>query len=330
VTKIIIKKYSNNPENEALHHILDESRHAFHKLQNNDYIIKLQKIGLYQRAEKVQNCGSQVVFSLQENIQTSEQRKRLKHADFCKDRFCSTCNWRRSLNLSEQIQEAIGSIKAEKDVEILMLTLTVPNPPTHKLKETVQRMNKAFRRLTQQKPFKRTVLGWFRALEIFGDNTPHGEVHPHFHCLLIVNKSYFTSRDYIKRDKWLEMWQKAYKDQTITQVDIRKIKPKRKRLTDIYSATKEVAKYAVKHTELVKRTDNDFVMILQQCTNMRFYASGGILKLNLKKAEEDLINKKENDPFWYEIAILIYQWMNGDYRLHQIKPPEKRETDTIE
>jgi len=323
MTEIIATSNQNAAET------LNETQHARHKLLNNDYTMKLYKCGLNKQAEKVLNCGSQIVFSLQENILSSEQRKRLKYADFCKDRFCSTCAWRRALNLSEQIQEALTNIKQQQEVEILMLTLTVPNPPTSELRKTIQRMNKAFNNLKRQKPFKRAVAGWFRALEILGSKTKDGEVHPHFHCLLIVSKSYFTSRDYIKRDDWLKMWKKAYKDESITQVDIRKIKPKNSNKSDIRSATKEVAKYTAKLTDLTKRSDSDFITILQQTARLRFYAAGGILKINLKKAEEDLINKKQNDPLWYEIAILIYSWIDGDYRLKEIKPPQSS-SNTIE
>jgi len=314
VNTIITTKYSNYTENAIL---LDEPKHATKKLHNNNYIIKLQQVGLYQRADKVLHCSCQLIFSLQEHIMTLERRKRLKRADFCKDRFCSYCNWRRALNISSQLQEALEAIKTDKQIEILFLTLTVQNPPVHKLKETVQRMNKAFRRLTQQKPFKRAILGWFRALEILGDKTQDGEVHPHFHCLLIVNRSYFTSRDYIKQSEWTEMWKKALKVDYTPIVNIKRIKPKNNRTTDTRSAAKETAKYSVKHTELTKRTDDDFYTILQQTTNMRFYASGGILKeyLNLQKAEDQLIDSEQKEPFWYEIAELIYSWTNGDYRL---------------
>ena len=49
-------------------------------------------------------------------------------------------------------------------------------------------------------------------------------MHPHFHVLLHVDKSYFKGTNYVKRDVWLNEWRKSYKDFNITQVDIRNLK----------------------------------------------------------------------------------------------------------
>lgn len=43
-----------------------------------------------------------------------------------------------------------------------------------------------------------------------------------------VNKRYFTSRDYINRDEWLDMWQDCIDDSSITQVDVRKVRSSEK------------------------------------------------------------------------------------------------------
>ena len=99
-------------------------------------------------------------------------------------------------------------------------------------------------------------------------NPSYDTYHPHFHCILAVNPTYFDSRDYIKRDDWLAMWQKAIQDPTITQVDVRKVKPKKTKNTgtgfgdivsaaDIVSAVCEVAKYTVKSGDYVLPWDWD-------------------------------------------------------------------------
>lgn len=55
-----------------------------------------------------------------------------------------------------------------------------------------------------------------------------------------MKKNYFTSKDYIKREKWLEMWKLAKRDNSITQVDVRKADK---------NSFLEIAKYAAKDSD---------------------------------------------------------------------------------
>ena len=100
---------------------LQETKHAYKKLHSNNYIIKLKKCGFSKTAEDVLNCADYLLFSLQEHIMTSEQRRRLKRANMCKNRFCSYCNWRRSLNLTDELRRALEHLKEQRQVEILFL-----------------------------------------------------------------------------------------------------------------------------------------------------------------------------------------------------------------
>jgi hypothetical protein len=162
--------------------------------------------------------------------------------------------------------------------------------------------------------------------EILGDKTPNGQAHPHFHILLVVKENYFKKSDYINQKEFLQMWRDATRNQNITQVDVRRIKSKNENFSDIDSAIAETVKYAVKHSDLCKRTNEDFYYLYTQTKNLRFISAGGILKehLNLIKIDEDLINlKKENEALWIEICRLIYTWQNGDYQLKEIKPPKE-------
>jgi len=302
--------------------ILQEQKFQNHKLLNNDMILKLQKTGFKKESEQVERCGSYLLFSKQEHQQTKEQRIKLKEANFCKFRFCSTCNWRRNMNINRELLEAFTSIEVSRSVSYLFLTLTIRNVETSALKATVKYMNDSFKRMSKTKAFKDVVLGHFKALEIIGDNTPQGEVHPHFHLILIVSNSYFNGKYYINQKKWSEMWQKALRVDYAPVVDVRRIKAKEtksgKKLTALQSAVFEVAKYSVKHTELTKKSDDEFSSIILQTRKMRFFSTGGILKekINLLKCDEELINfKQEIEEMWIEIEELIYEWKSGNYHL---------------
>jgi len=301
---------------------LQETKFRDHKLGTNDLIIKLQDNGFKSDGEKLRGCGTYLKFSKQEHQQTLEQRNKLKDANFCKFRFCEMCNWRRTKKIGYQLIEALESIEASKKVSYIFLTLTIKNPSVSDLKATVKHINQSFQRMAETVGYKNAVIGHFKALEILGDNTPDEEVHPHFHILLIVSKSYFTSKNYISQDKWIDMWQKALRVDYRPVVDIRKIKPNvKKRQSAIKSAVYEVAKYAVKHTELTKRTNEDFTQIINQTRGMRFFSTGGYLKekISLMKLDDDLIGLKEQtEALWKEIEELIYKWQNGNYFLKTI------------
>jgi len=226
------------------------------------------------------------------------------------------------MNINRELLEAFESIEESQDVSYLFLTLTIKNTGTNTLRATVKLMNDAFKRMSKTKGYKDTILGHFKALEILGDKTPAGQVHPHFHVLLIVNKSYFTSRKYIKADTWSIMWQKALRSDYTPVIDVRKIKPKKskngKLLSSLQSAVFEVAKYSVKHTDLTKKPNKNFTDIIDQTKNMRFFATGGLLKekINFLKCDDELINFKEKtEAEWLEIEELVYEWKNGNYYL---------------
>lgn len=315
--------YTQDPQ------VLQEPKHQEHKLMNNDMILKLDKCKFKEESELVSKCASFLVFSHQQHIQTQDRRIKLKEANFCKFRFCSTCNWRRNLNINKELLQALEAIEATRSVSYLFLTLTIKNPATVDLKATVGHLNDSFKRMTKTKAYKDAILGYFKALEIVGDETPEGEVHPHFHIILIVNPSYFKSKNYLSQAKWTEMWQEALRVDYTPVVDVRRIKPKTtragKQLTALQSAVFEVAKYSVKHTILTDKSDDEFSSIISQTKNMRFFSTGGLLReqINFMKCDEELIQFNEQiEADWKEIEELVYEWKNGNYFLK-----EKRTTN---
>ena len=305
----------------------NEPKFTEHKLQTNDIIIKFYETGFTKESEKIKQCGNFLEFIFKEHQITKENKKKLANANFCKNRFCPVCSWRRIRNITGQLKDAFTAIQEKEKVATLFLTLTVSNPDVKDLKSTIEKMNKSFQRLAQTKAYKKAVLGHFKSIEILGDKTPNGQAHPHFHILLIVKENYFKKSDYINKSEWTEMWKKALRADYTPVVDVRRIKSKNENFSDIDSAIIETVKYSVKHSDLVKRTNEDFYYLYTQTKNLRFISAGGILKehLNLIKIDEDLINlKKENEALWIEIARLIYTWQNGEYCLKEIKPPKEK------
>ena len=311
---------------------LQETKFTEHKFQTNDIIIKFSETGFKSEVEKIKQCGNYLEFALKENQITKDTKNKLSGANFCKNRFCPMCSWRRVRNITGQLKDAFSVIQEKQKVAALFLTLTISNPDVKDLKSTIAKMNKSFKKMSETKQFKNAILGYFKSIEILGDKTPKGQAHPHFHILLVVKENYFKKSDYINKSEWTEMWRKSLGVEYTPVVDVRRIKSKNENFSDIDSAIIETVKYSVKHTELTKRSNEDFYYLYTQTKGMRFISAGGILKqhLNLIKIDEDLINlKKDNEALWIEIARLIYTFQNGEYCLKEIKPP-KEKNDHIE
>ena len=72
-----------------------------------------------------------------------------------------------------------------------------------------------------------------------------------------------TFIDYISQDEWTELWKKSAKLDYRPIVDVRSIKPKNEKTSDIRSAILETAKYPVKPMEL--NYDSAIFSILLVC-----------------------------------------------------------------
>ena len=308
------------------------------------------RIGYDSKASRVASCGTELSFAyaISPDGVVSEDGK-LHSANFCKDRLCPMCAWRRSYKIFGQVSRIMEHIGDK--YEYLFLTLTVPSVPAEELTETISRLVKAWSNLIRQKPFKTAVRGFFRALEVTRNNDPDSNsyklYHPHFHVVLAVPKKYFTDW-YITHDQWLEMWRKAYKDDSITQVDIRKAKSKdayqkagaQEAINMLSSAVAEIAKYAVKDTDYIHEfdpalTDEIVTTLAGALARRRLTAYGGCFddafqKLKLDDAEDgDLvhINDETINP---ALALLIvkYGWTAGAYKMtgSYIHEPGEKET----
>ena len=114
-------------------------------------------------------------------------------------------------------------LETEYDKAFIFVTLTAPNVKAEELPAEIDKYNLAFKKLTKRKEIAPIFDGYIRKLEITY-NADQQTYHPHFHVLFVVNKSYFTSRYYVKQAKWLELWREVTRDERITQVDVRRLK----------------------------------------------------------------------------------------------------------
>ena len=194
------------------------------------------------RLERFRSCSSFLVF---DHCRHTEHYSKLRQANFCKDRLCTTCQWRKSLRLFSSVYQASELLLEQSKFQpkFCLLTLTVQNCDIADTGSTLKRMMRAFQKLHKSKFWKERVQGYFRSLEITF-NERLNSVHPHFHVMLHMADDYFHGYKYTKQSEWLEQWRKAYGDYNITQVDIRNLKQKNK--FELMKSVCEVVKYSIK------------------------------------------------------------------------------------
>lgn len=295
------------------------------------------RLGESSKAQRVADCGTFLEFAhaIDANGVMSDKGK-LHNANFCRDRLCPMCSWRRSYKIFAQVSQIMSRIGGK--YKFIMLTLTVPNCAPDELTETVQRLFGAWGKLIRRKAFKTAVKGYFRALEVTR-NKKNGTYHPHFHCILAVPLDYAESDLYIPRDEWLKMWRKCYQDESIISLDVRMAKGKNAETENcveaLSSAVAEIAKYAVKSSDYLIKDDealtDDIVSRLSSSLwHRRLSQFGGVFQevaqdLKLDDAEDgDLVHLTDKIDPSLAYMIVRYGWSAGAYKMldSYIKQPE--------
>lgn len=273
-----------------------------------------QRLGFEKKAMRVRFCGSALGFL--KNLKTGE--KKLYSADFCRERLCPMCQWRKSMKVFHQVSKVMDRAEQEnKDIVPLFLTLTLKNCSGDDLKTTLDIVFKGWNLLWKQRKMERIAKGWFRALEVTY-NKESDTFHPHIHAVLVVDKGYFKGKDYMETADWVQTWKKVLKLDYDPICDIRKIKNGKGK----HKAVAEVAKYTLKDTDFVhddnELTDKLIEVLSTSLKGRRLFAFGGLLKQIAKQigieelAEGDLIHI-DDEKVREDVATVleVYRWNFG-------------------
>ena len=249
------------------------------------------------------NCGSFISFFADETL----EKKKVNKSNFCKNRFCPLCAWRKAKKDSLKISILLKYIQEEHGYEFIFLTLTAPNVKGSDLSDEIKKYNENFKKLTKRKEVLKITKGYVRKLEVTY-NQERNDYHPHFHVMIATNKSYFKSRDYIKKKQWLELWKECMGDSSITQVDVRKMD------TRDSNAIAEIAKYGAKDADYMV-SQEVFDVFYKALKGKQLLTYSGVFKDALKLFNNGELDKyKELDLTEY-IYALEYHWQGKDYAL---------------
>lgn len=263
--------------------------------------------------ERCESCGDLTIFLADFEM----KNKKLHKASFCGNRFCPMCSWRMSCKDSLKISILMEHLRKEENKEFIFLTLTAPNVKEDKLEEEIKHYNKSFKKLMGRKEVKSIVKGYIRKLEVTYNSDmsskSYDTYHPHFHVVIAVNKTYFKKSDlYINQQRWLELWQEATGNSSITQVDVRKSKSNN--LKEVY----ELAKYSAKDTDyLVSRPV--FNVFYRALKGKQFIVFSGVFKdANTMYENGELDCYKVRDEIEY-VYMMCYQWKKREYENTSIR-----------
>ena len=286
-----------------------------------------ESMGYDRRSERVRDCGSWLEFAAPADF---SETPKLHFANFCRDRLCPLCCWRRSRKVFGQVSQVMDLIGQK--YRFIFCTLTVRNCSGEELHRVIDKMQKAWNRLMTYKEIRQAFKGWFRAIEItrHPEYKPEIEYHPHFHVIFAVNPSYFTdSKIYIRQKRMCQLWAKAAQLSYDPVVDIRMVKPKAseqpENTVDIpeLAAVAEVAKYSVKSADYL---NGDFPEIQQAVTiflrsleGRRLCSYGGVFQKARKQlqlddeTDGDLIHTDPDQKLRTDVAQILYryQWQVG-------------------
>lgn len=276
--------------------------------------------------------------------------KRLHNTDACGNRFCPICTWANAKKDAIKISVMMEAVKEMENKEFLFLTLTAPSVTGEELRDQIDNFNKGVNRLFKRRNVERVVKGYIRKLEVTTDqekliteklykrkkdyydlrglkvgdpNPTYNTYHPHVHIIVVVNKSYFVSRDFISKDEWLEMWRSCMKDNSITQVDARKVSST---AASNSNAVLEIAKYSAKGSDLYhsEKVFDTFYMALKR---RQLIVYSGMMKDYARKFKDGDLDKfkKENEDEYTHLFQSIWKGSKYEGKLRELSPEEFEE-----
>lgn len=300
------------------------------KLKNPKFSSYIEPLISKKMINLIRDCGSFLEFLGDFEM----ENKKLHKGSFCKNRFCPMCSWRLACKDSLEISILMEHLRKEENKEFIFLTLTTPNVTAEELEEEIKKYNKAFKKLMERKEIKAIVKGYIRKLEVtyqkekyitkelwkrkkdyyekrglvIGDlESNYDTYNPHFHCVIVVNKSYFNKSNlYISHGRWLELWQEATEDKSITQVDVRKAKANN--LKEVY----ELAKYSAKDSDYLMSRPV-FETFYKALKGKQVLVFSGLFKevhKMYKLGELDCYKKQSDVEYVYK---LYYNWYRNKY-----------------
>lgn len=274
----------------------------------SDFIEDIDDIMSDKVKTRIGECGSFLEFLGDAGL----EHIKLNSANFCDNRFCPQCSQNKARKDALQLATMCMYIKQELDLDFIFLTLTAPNIDKDDIQKELKDYMKSFERLFKYKAVAKICKGYARKLEMTY-NSDSDTYHPHYHVMIAVNKSYFTDKNYyISQKAWLSLWQKAKRDKTITQVDIRKFKNN----DDTFKAIFELTKYIAKDSDYM-HSEDVFKVFYKALKGKRMLSYSGVFKKAVELYKAGDLDYLIEDPAKYIewVCRVWYSWNGSGYEI---------------
>ena len=264
--------------------------------------------------ERINNCAT----FLQSVSNFDRNRSKIVKANRCMNRFCPICMATKARKEAYMLLIILKFLSCAKGYEFIFLTLTVPNVTGNELVRELDEQYLALKRLIQRKEFKAISNGFIRKTEITY-NQKRNDFHPHIHMLIAVNKSYFTEKSlYVSQHKWQEIWKKCKKDNSITQVHVKKANE---------SSFKELAKYEAKDFDMLGYSQEVFDVFYKALKGRKTLTFNGCFQEAKKMYKEGKLDEyKEVDKTEYvDTFFHMFNYSKSKYDFIKERPMNNEE-----
>lgn len=307
-----------------------------------DYLMKHVTVNTMNRFD---TCSSWMLYKTNAAMSV----RGLHKSNRCGNRFCPIDTWGTAKKDAIKLSIILEAIRDREGKEFLFLTLTAPNCTGEELRSEIDRFNKAVNKLFKRRNVAKIAKGYARKLEVTTDqekyvteelykrkkayydrrslnvgdpNPTYNTYHPHLHILVAVDKSYFTgNRDAISKAEWLSMWKECMEDDSITQVDAKKVSVNSKS-----NAVLEIAKYSAKGSDLY-HSETVFDTFYTALKKRQLLVYGGMMKdyaKLFKQGELDKYKKVDENEYTHMLRSI---WLGSGYenKLRQLTAEEYEE-----
>ena len=305
--------------------LFDKKTFDLHKNNSVLYASRYDKLfpEKFKTTERIASCSQHLTFEVYKHMLEEDTYKKSVKTHTCKNPFCSMCQYKKSRRLFTEMYHTLSYLQdvSGRQYSYYFLTLTVKNPQLTELRSTLKHMSKAFRLMFVDsgskvfKPIRRVVKGYYRTLEYLGSSTPSSEAHPHYHILLVMPKKYRPSYSgYISIQEWQSMWKHALKVDYNPVVDIKRIRPSRKKgatHSAMVSAIAEVTKYSVKPSSVLSLSDDDLRELIIQTKGVQTFTRSKHFR-QLKNLLTLTPEQEEEESKLWQLVMSEYYSYNFD------------------
>ena len=251
-------------------------------MKNNSEVMEIVTEKMIKIAENIEseipkNQYKRILMCINDEIM--KQAGEIKKKFDCKSRYCPVCSDKLKKREREKIRKKLQEIK-EKNY--LLMTLNGNNVTEDKLKHEIEDNNRAFISLMRLDLFKRTVIGYIKAVEITYINEKSTYL-PHLHIILLVKSNY---RKYIKlntdKERIKKQWNKHKKSHDLF-MDIQSVRDIDKVMSYLTVSQKK------RYTEIGQEELKGIIRAIRN--KKRLYSYGGILSQKVTKSATKKCNQ---------------------------------------